>query len=316
MCEKRPLVVLTGPTAVGKTDLSIALAKRIGAQIISADSAQVYRGMDIGSAKITVEEMGGVKHHLIDVLDPKESFSAAVFKDMADRAIEQIYAQGDIPMIVGGTGFYIQGVIYNIDFSSHEDDESYRRYLEKLLEEKGNAYLYDLLREVDPLSCETIHENNVKRVIRALEFNHLTGRRISEHNSEQRENEAAYNMAYFVLDMDRKKLYERIDKRVEEMLSDGLVDEVRPLMEMGCDENDVSMQALGYRQILAFLKGRMSYDEAVYVIKRDTRHFAKRQLTWFRRERDVIRIDKDEYSDDEGILRFMLQVLNDKKIAK
>ncbi|MBR6897797.1 MAG: tRNA (adenosine(37)-N6)-dimethylallyltransferase MiaA [Lachnospiraceae bacterium] len=316
MCEKRPLVVLTGPTAVGKTDLSIALAKRIGAQIISADSAQVYRGMDIGSAKITVEEMGGVKHHLIDVLDPKESFSAAVFKDMADRAIEQIYAQGDIPMIVGGTGFYIQGVIYNIDFSSHEDDESYRRYLEKLLEEKGNAYLYDLLREVDPLSCETIHENNVKRVIRALEFNHLTGRRISEHNSEQRENEAAYNMAYFVLDMDRKKLYERIDKRVEEMLSDGLVDEVRHLMEMGCDENDVSMQALGYRQILAFLKGRMSYDEAVYVIKRDTRHFAKRQLTWFRRERDVIRIDKDEYSDDEGILRFMLQVLNDKKIAK
>lgn len=312
---KNPLVILTGPTAVGKTTLSIQLAKRIGGEIISADSMQVYRHMDIGSAKILPEEMQGIPHHLIDVLEPSKDFNVVIFQQMVKRCIQEIYDRGNIPILAGGTGFYIQAVLYDIDFTENEENTVCRQELEKIASEKGNTFLHDMLKEVDEKSAVTIHENNVKRVIRALEFFMLTGNRISEHNEAEREKKAAYNACYFVLNDSREALYERIDKRVDDMLQNGLLEEVMALKAMGCAKEMVSMQGLGYKEILSYLNGEVSLERAVYLIKRDTRHFAKRQLTWFRREKDVIWIPKNEYLyDNARILEYMQQRLIDKKI--
>lgn len=308
---KKPLIILTGPTAVGKTALSVKLAKAINGAIISADSMQVYRGMDIGSAKVTKEEMDGVPHYLIDVLDPEEEFHVVRFQQMAKAAMEEIYREGKIPILTGGTGFYIQAVLYDIDFTSQQEDSAYRESLEHLAAEKGNEVLHAMLKNVDPVSAEKIHANNVKRVIRALEFYKKTGTPISVHNEKEAAKESPYQFCYFVLNDDRQKLYERIEHRIDKMLEDGLVDEVRKLRESGCHREMVSMQGLGYKEILAWLDGEISYDEAVYILKRDTRHFAKRQLTWFRRERDVIWVDKDRFAyDDDKILSFMMEKID------
>lgn len=304
--KKKPLIILTGPTAVGKTALSVKLAKVINGSIISADSMQVYRGMDIGSAKVTKEEMGGIKHYLIDVLEPDEEFHVVCFQQMAKEAMAEIYQEGKIPILTGGTGFYIQSVLYDIDFTSQQEDIAYRERLEQLAKEQGNEALHAMLQEVDPVSAEKIHANNVKRVIRALEFYEKTGMPISEHNEKEAAKESPYTFCYFVLNDDRQRLYDRIELRIDQMLEQGLVDEVRKLKEKGYHKEMVSMQGLGYKEILAWLDGEISYEEAVYILKRDTRHFAKRQLTWFRREKDVIWVDKDKFNyDDDRILSFM-----------
>lgn len=314
--SKRPLVILTGPTAVGKTKLSLELAKKIGGEIISADSMQVYRHMDIGSAKIMPGEMDGVKHHLIDILDPKEDFNVVLFQQKCYEAMEQIYAAGHIPILTGGTGFYIQAVLYGIDFTENEEDTSYRKKLEEQAKtEEGIMLLHKELAKVDPASAEAIHANNVKRVIRALEFYYLTGKKISEHNEAEREKEATFHAAYFVLNDDRDKLYERIEERVDVMVEKGLVDEVKKLTSMGCERHMVSMQGLGYKEIIDYLTGEISLERAIYLIKRDTRHFAKRQLTWFRREKEVIWVNKPEFDyNDEKILAFMEDELKKKEI--
>ena len=315
--EKRPFIVLTGPTAVGKTALSIALAKAVNGAVISADSMQVYKHMDIGSAKIMPEEMDGVPHYLVDEFEPEEEFHVARFTERAKECLEKIYQNGQIPIIVGGTGFYIQALQYDIDFSKQDANTEYRSQLETIAEEKGADYLHNLLKEVDPASAESIHANNIKRVIRALEYYHLTGQKISEHNETERQKESPYNFAYFVLTDDRARLYERIDKRVDIMVERGLVEEVKKLKEMGYHREMVSMQGLGYKEILDYLDGKISLEEAIYIIKRETRHFAKRQLTWFRREKDVIWFDRRDYHQNEDEILFnMTKILKEKGIIE
>lgn len=312
---KKPLVILTGPTAVGKTKASIGLAKAIGGEIISADSMQVYKQMDIGSAKIKPSEMDGIPHYLVDILEPDEEFHVVLFQQMAKQAIQKIYEKGKIPILVGGTGFYIQAVLYDIDFSENEKDTSYREELEKLAQTKGAEYLHDRLREVDEKSAQDIHANNVKRVIRALEYFHQTGEKISEHNEEQRKKVSPYNFSYFVLNDERAHLYERINLRVDQMINEGLVREVQSLKEKGYTRDMVSMQGLGYKEMLDYLDNKCSLEEAVEIIKRDTRHFAKRQITWFKRESDVTWIDKKEYDyNEERIPKAMLQELKERGI--
>lgn len=314
---KRPLIILAGPTAVGKTAASIHLAKAIGAEVISADSMQVYRHMDIGSAKIRKEEMEGVPHYLIDVLEPEEEFNVVRFQQMAKAAAEEIYAKGKIPLVAGGTGFYIQALLYDIDFTENDGDSSFRRELEKTAEEKGGEYLHALLQEADPEAALQIHPHNIKRMIRALEFHHQTGGKISEHNETEREKESPYNFAYFVLTDDRSRLYDRIDRRVDLMMEEGLLDEVRFLKERGVRRDSTAMQGLGYKELYAFLDGEYPLEEAVRIIKRDTRHFAKRQLTWFKRERDVIWADKSVIGqDDDAVIDFILKELKNRGIIK
>lgn len=304
--EKKKLVVLTGPTAVGKTKLSIELAKKIGGEIISADSMQVYKHMDIGSAKIRPEEMEGVPHFLVDELEPSEEFNVVVFQQKTKQYMQEIYERGHIPILVGGTGFYIQAVLYDINFSEDDDNHQIREELEALAKENGAEYMHEELRKIDPASADAIHANNVKRVIRALEYYKLTGQKISEHNEEQRKNESPYDFSYFVLNDHRELLYERIDKRVDEMITEGLVEEVTKLKNMGYDRSYVSMQGLGYKEIFSFLEGEISLEEAIYIIKRDTRHFAKRQITWFKREKEVTWVNKPEFDyNNDKILDFM-----------
>lgn len=304
--DKLPLLILTGPTAVGKTTLSIKLAKAVNGEIISADSMQVYRRMDIGTAKIKKEEMCGVPHHLIDICEPTEDYNVVRFATEAKRLIREICERGHIPILVGGTGFYIQAVLYDIDFTKTEEDTAYRDELAAFADKYGAEALHAELAKVDPASAEAIHANNVKRVIRALEFYRQTGGKISEHNEEQRGKESAYKSAYFVLTQDRAVLYDRIEKRIDIMLSEGLLDEVKALLADGCTPEMVSMQGLGYKEIVPYLNGECTLDEAIYILKRDTRHFAKRQLTWFKREREVLWFDKGLYESEDAILEAML----------
>lgn len=310
---KKPFVILSGPTAVGKTGLSLSLAKKIGGEIISADSMQVYKGMDIGTAKIKKEEMQGVPHFLIDILEPDCDFNVVKFKELANEAVKEIYSRSHIPILVGGTGFYIQSVLYDIDFVEQPDKGS-RSELEELARERGEAALFELLKNEDKVTAATIHPNNVKKVIRALEFHRETGLSLAEHNREQRIKTSPYNFAYFVLTCDRKKLYENINKRVDIMMEQGLLDEVKELKEKGINRNCTSMAGLGYRQLISHIEGECSLEEAVDKIKLETRHFAKRQLTWFRRERDVIWLDKDVSGTEEGLLMFMENILKEKNI--
>ena len=313
----KPLVILAGPTAVGKTALSIKLAKKINGAIISADSMQVYKHMDIGSAKVMPEEMEGIPHYLIDVLEPSEEFNIVRFQQMAKEALAQIYAAGQIPIIAGGTGFYIQSLLYDIDFSKEEADVTYRNELSSYAKEHGAHALHEKLKEIDPVSYETIHENNVKRVIRALEFYHQNHSPISAHNEKEHQKSSPYCFAYYVLTDKREKLYARIDKRVDQMMEQGLLAEVNDLYRMGYRKDMVSMQGLGYKEMIDYLQDRCSLDEAVYKIKRETRHFAKRQLTWFRREKDVIWLDKSTFDNREDLLlQKMINILHEKGIIE
>lgn len=314
MNERKKLIILTGPTAVGKTKLSIETARMLNAEIISADSMQVYKYMDIGTAKITKEEMEDITHYMVDELEPDEEFNVVVFKKLALKYMDEIYKKGKIPLIVGGTGFYIQALLYDIDFSENDDNGLVRAKLEKLAEEKGAEYLYNMLMEVDEESASIIHKNNVKKIIRALEYFELTGEKISKHNKEQRQNESPYNFLYLVLNDDRDKIYERIDKRVDIMINQGLVEEVKKLKDKGYGKELVSMQGLGYKEILEYIEGNITLEEAIYILKRDTRHFAKRQLTWFRREKVTTWINKSDFKNDSDILSYINELAKNKEI--
>lgn len=314
MTNKKPLIILTGPTAVGKTSLSVELAKAVNGEMISADSMQVYKQMDIGTAKIKPEEMQGIQHYLIDMLDPKEDFNVVMFQKLAKEAMETIYAKGKIPIVVGGTGFYIQALLYDIDFEETQIS-AYRDELSEFVKQNGVQALHEKLKEIDPVSFKEIHPNNVKRVIRALEFYHDTGVPISKHNVEQSQKQSPYNFVYFVLNDDREILYQRIDKRVDQMMEEGLEKEVKTLIDYGCDETMVSMQGLGYKEFFPYFRGEYDLEEAVRILKRDTRHFAKRQLTWFRREKEVTWVDRQKFADSRQLLEYMLTCIKDKQIT-
>lgn len=360
--SKKKIIILAGPTAVGKTELSIRLAREIGAEIISADALQVYRGMDIGTAKITQDEMMGVRHHLIDIVGPEEKFNAAEFKKRAVEAIEEINGRGNIPMVVGGTGFYIQALLYDIDFDnkpnavsheninadykvdikdkvkqetqtcskvpiksviseknnkikSNDNSSTTRAKLHTLYETNGSEYMHRLLEEVDAESAEKIHANNVQRVIRALEYYYETGERFSEYNKRQALKEPAFDYVYFCLNDDRERLYERIDKRVDIMFDNGLLDEMEGLLKLGLTRQTQSMQAIGYRELFDYFDGKAALDEVKDLIKLNSRHYAKRQLTWFRREKNVTWMDYTDYdySKDE-MLTSMIKQLKDNDI--
>ena len=309
-----PLIIIAGPTAVGKSDLAVKTAQKYNGSIISCDSMQVYKGMDIGTAKIKKEEMGGIPHYLIDVLDPSEDFNIVMFKNMAVDAIEQIRGQGRIPVMVGGTGFYIQSVLYDIDFDECIDDPEYRQSLWDLIKEKGDVFVHKMLEEIDPDAAQHISKNDHKRLVRALEYNHQTGGQISRHNEANRTREPVYDHCFFVLTDERSRIYEKIDSRVDKMIELGLVDEVRSLMDKGLGRYNISMQGLGYKEIIDHLEGNTTLEEAIYRIKRDSRHFAKRQLTWFRRERDVIWLDKSAHTDIMSVMETHLKkrgIIND-----
>ena len=295
--EKTPLLIVAGPTATGKSDSAVELALRMNGEVISADSMQVYRGMDIGSAKVTVEEMRGVPHHLIDCADPSENWNVVRFQKEARRAVQDIASRGRLPILCGGTGFYIQALLYDIDFTQMDENTPLRDRLSALAAEKGPEAVHALLAKKDPASAAAIHPNNIKRVIRALEFMEESGGSIAVHNSQQRERESAYRSVFFVLTMNRGRLYERIDRRVDLMMERGLVQEVRRLRETGIRRDSTSMQGIGYKQIYGYLEREYDLEEAVRLVKRDTRHFAKRQLTWFKREKDVIWTDLDRFDD-------------------
>lgn len=310
------LVILTGPTAVGKTSLSINLAKAINGEIISADSMQVYKGMDIGTAKVTSDEMDGIKHYLIDVIEPTEDFHVVKFKEMVESAINEIYAKGKIPIICGGTGFYIQAILYDIDFTENEIDKDYRKSLEEYAVKYGNEALHAKLKEIDPVSAENIPAANVKRVIRAIEYYNQTGEQFSVHNATQKEKNSPYNFAYFVLNDDRNLLYNRIDARVDKMIEDGLVDEVKTLVNAGVKKGMTAMDGIGYKELLDYLEGDGTLCDAIELIKKKSRNYAKRQLTWFRREKEVIWLDKTVYTSNDKLLDVILSNLREKGIIE
>lgn len=304
---KKKCIVIAGPTAVGKTELSIRLAKELNGAVISADSMQVYKGMDIGSAKVRKEEMQGIDHYLIDELDPKEEFHVVRFQQMAKKAMDEIYDKGKLPIIAGGTGFYIQALLKDIDFTETGKETDIRSKYHEISEKEGAEKLYGLLKQKDPKAAEYIHPNNVKRVIRALEFFDETGECISEHNTQQSQKTSPYTYAYFVLNDDRAVLYDRINRRVDKMLDDGLLEEVTRLKEMGLKEDDISMKGIGYREFFPYFRGEISLEEAIEAVKADSRHFAKRQITWFKREKDAIWFDRNEYdNDNDRILAAMI----------
>ncbi|HUM82519.1 MAG TPA: tRNA (adenosine(37)-N6)-dimethylallyltransferase MiaA [Lachnospiraceae bacterium] len=311
---KQTLIVIAGPTAAGKSEIAAELARKIGGEVISADSMQVYRHMDIGSAKITLEEMLGVPHHMIDAAEPDESFDVVRYAEMAKKIIAGISGRGHIPILCGGTGFYIQAVTRDIDFTETGALPGYREELFEYAGKYGNEALHKRLQEIDQRAAEEIHPNNLKRVIRALEFYKETGQRISDHNEAERQKESPYNLIYFVIDENRARLYEKIDRRVDFMMEEGLLDEVSYLKAMGLTRQNPSMQGLGYKEMLDYLDGITTLEEAVRILKRDTRHYAKRQITWFRREKDTIWIKREDYGDDAlRIISHMEKIIEERR---
>ncbi|WP_100333721.1 tRNA (adenosine(37)-N6)-dimethylallyltransferase MiaA [Bacillus alkalisoli] len=297
MGEKKKLIVLIGPTAVGKTKLSIELAKKVNGEIISGDSMQIYKQLDIGTAKIHKNEMDGIPHYLIDIKEPTESFSVADFQREVRMLIDEITSRGKVPMIVGGTGLYIQSVLYDYQFSESGGNEEIRNQLEGLLEEKGEEHLFSMLQKVDQKSAETIHPNNVRRVMRALEVFESTGKTFSSF-TENQHNELLYEVAMVGLTMDRKKLYERINRRVDMMMDSGLINEVKTLYD-GNIRNCQSVQAIGYKELFDYFEGKTSLETAIELIKQNSRRYAKRQLTWFRNKMDVTWFDMTEPLDEK-----------------
>ena len=319
--EKKRLIIITGPTACGKSETAVLLAQRIGGMIISADSVQVYKGMDIGSAKISREEMKGIPHFLIDSLEPDEDFNVSMFVNMAEEALGEIYSSGAVPIVAGGTAFYIQALLKGVEFSAETGaDDIFRQAAELFIKEpdedrwshlqnkyfaqagppeySGEDSLFELLKKLDPDSCDTIHKNNHKRVIRALEYYKSTGEAFSAYNSREAGKGSRFDHSYFVLTDDRESLYRRINKRVDEMIEKGLEAEVRGLLDKGYDRGLKSMRSIGYKEMCDHVYGECSFEEAAEAIKKNTRHFAKRQMTWFRREKDVIPVDIKEHGYD------------------
>lgn len=294
---RHKVLVLLGPTAVGKTRLSLELAAAYNAEIISGDSMQVYRGMDIGTAKITPVEMKGIPHHLIDIHDPSDAYSVAEFQEQGARLIEEISGRGKLPFIVGGTGLYIESLCYGFQFSEAVADEAFRKEQEQYAEEHGALALHAKLEAVDPISAARLHPNDRRRIIRALEIYHQTNTTLSSSHAAQKK-ESPYDLCLIGLTMDRKILYKRIEDRIDSMLAEGLVAEVQGLLDQGYNRSLVSMQGLGYKEIAAYLAGEMTLDEAVTLLKRDTRRFAKRQMSWFRHMKDI------EWIDVEGEQNF------------
>ena len=310
---KKPLIVIGGPTACGKTGFSIKLAKEIGGEIISADSMQVYRYMDIGTAKVTSEEADGVPHYLIDEFDPDEEYNVMLFQQKAKAYMEQIWAKGKVPILVGGTGFYINALLYDNDFTETDNDTSYREECYRLAQEQGPEVLYERLKEIDPEYAAIMHANNVKRVTRALEYHYLTGQKFSEHNAEQKKKETPYDAAVIILSMDREKLYERIELRIDIMMEQGLLEEVKGLLDKGYTPDLVSMQGIGYKEFIPYFNGECTLEEAVTQLKTNTRRFAKRQLTWFRRQIEGLWVDMDQ-SDGDKVMENVLDYLKQKEI--
>lgn len=298
----KKLLIIAGPTAVGKTDISIKLAKELNGEIISADSMQIYKYMNIGSAKISTHEMQGIRHHIINIVDPSHEFSVAEFKTIATSAINDIIERGKYPIIAGGTGLYINSIICNYEFTGTYKDTEYRNYLKDLAEEKGKDYVHELLKDIDKESYARLYPNDLKRVIRALEVYKVTKKTISEINKGVNLYDIPYDIDYYILNMNREKLYDRINKRVDKMISSGLVDEVVKLKNMGYTSNMQSMKGIGYKEILYYLDNILSFDEAVELIKKGSRNYAKRQLTWFRKDKRAKWIDKDLYKDDNEII--------------
>lgn len=304
---KKKILILAGPTAVGKTKISIELAKALNGEIISADSMQIYKSMDIGSAKVTKDEMDGVVHHLIDVVEPDEEFSVSEFNSRAVEAIDDIIERGKLPIIAGGTGLYINSLIFNYNFAETNRDEEYREYLNKLAEEKGKEYIHNMLKDIDPASYEKLYPNDLKRVVRALEVYKVTGKTIGEINAEIDVYDIPYDIDYYVLTMDRERLYERINMRVDIMLKEGLIDEVASLKNRGFTKDMQSMKGIGYKEILSYLEDEIDFDEAVYQIKKGSRNYAKRQLTWFRKDKRVKWVDKDKFKDDQEVAEYIIK---------
>ncbi|MCR4781850.1 MAG: tRNA (adenosine(37)-N6)-dimethylallyltransferase MiaA [Lachnospiraceae bacterium] len=302
---KPPLIIIAGPTAVGKTAISVKLAKKLNAEIISADSMQVYKGLDIGTAKITEEEMDGVRHHMIDILDPSENFDVSVFKEKFDECVMDILSRNHIPIMVGGTGFYIQAALYGIDFNDNAKSGEYRKHLEELIKDGKASELFEKLKEVDPKSAEIIHPNNHVRLTRALEYYHETGEPISSHNEKERNKESRFRELFCVITDDREKLYDRIDKRVDKMMEDGLLKEVERLVNLGLNKDNTSMKGIGYHELIPIPEDAFSLFKCVSKIKQDSRHYAKRQLTWFRREKNVTWIDRCDFKDNDSIVDFI-----------
>lgn len=307
---KQKILVLGGPTAVGKTELSIKLAEKLNGEIISADSMQIYEKMDIGSAKVTKEEMRDVKHHMIDIISPKDEFSAADFKDRGEKNIKEIISKGKLPMIVGGTGLYINSLTCNVTFTEAEKDDKYREHLESLANEYGNNYIHEMLKDIDEISYKEIHPNNRKRVIRALEVYKLTKKPFSSFNAGQDFYKTDYDIYYYVLTMDREKLYDRINKRVDIMIENGLIDECIELKQNGYTSNMQSMQGIGYKEVLHYLDKKLSLEETINLIKQGSRNYAKRQLTWFRRDPRCVFLDKDVLSDEEILSKIIDDITN------
>lgn len=305
---KDKLIIIAGPTAVGKTSISIKLASKLAGEIISADSMQIYKFMDIGSAKISTEDMYGIPHYLIDIVEPWENFSAAQFKLMAEDYISRITEKGKLPMIVGGTGLYIDSVICNYSFTEANKDEDYRKSLEELALSYGNEHVYEMLRKVDREAASKLHANNLKRVIRALEVYKLTGRPFSEFSAEDNQKfDIPYDIGYYVLNMNRAALYDRINKRVDIMINQGLLEEVKHLKAMACNASMQSMKGIGYKELLYYLDGNISLEEAIDMIKQGSRNYAKRQLTWFRKDPRVKWINKDEFDTEDDIVNYILK---------
>ncbi len=298
---------MVGPTASGKTGLSIELAKLVNGSIVSADSMQIYKYMDIGTAKPDEAERSGIRHYMIDEVEPDENFSVAKYREMALKYIGQILKEGRRPIVTGGTGLYINSLLYNISFSETICDEELRENLKNTAKEKGNRFLYDRLREIDPEAAARIHENDVKRVIRAIEVFQHTNRTISQHAQESRLEPPPYQYIVFGLNWERDELYERIDRRVDKMFQDGLTEEVRHLKEKGFDTGTTAMQGIGYKEILSYLKGECTLEETIYILKRDTRHYAKRQMTWFRRNKEIHWLDVNEGSDLKELAEKIIQ---------
>lgn len=308
---KNNLIVIAGPTAVGKTAISVKLAKKIQGEIISADSMQIYRYMDIGSAKVSEGEKEGIPHYMIDIVDPWENFSAAEFKTLSDKYINQIIAKNKIPILAGGTGLYINSIICSYSFTEANKDENYRNYLENLAINKGKEYLYNMLKEVDPVTATELHPNNLKRVIRALEVYKITGKPFSQYKVDDAEKfDIPYNLYYYVLNMERSVLYERINKRVDIMLEEGLIDEVKKLADMGCTADMQSMKGIGYKEILYYLQGKLTLSDAIEMIKKGSRNYAKRQLTWFRKDPRARWINKEDFASEEDIVSHILNDIN------